>query len=116
MSLKDTYISALETISLVMPAGSAPSDPVNLGGLRLFAIALSSAFTACSLTFQMSPDDGQSWFDLLDQNGQEVTATALPSSCVVLEPKQFACLKHIRIRCGTAQVQGSTMMLVARAV
>ena len=116
MSLKDSYVSALETLAVAIPAGANQSAPLDLGGLRLFAIAPSVTFLSCNVTFQMSPDGGKSWFDLLNQDGQAITALVSPAACTVLDPKQFACLQHLRINFGSAQSAACTLSLIARAV
>lgn len=121
MSLKDASFSALEVIAAAIPDAGSITDPINLGGLRLFGVVMPADWTAANLTFQMSPDGGASWANLKDQTGNEITAVVSASDCVVVDPAHFAAMPFLRIRSGTAaspvvQSAERTIKLILRAV
>lgn len=121
MSLKDTCLSVWETLSVTLAEASALTGAINLGGLRLFAIIMPADWTSANLTFQMSPDAGNTWVNVMDQNGSEIVAVAGTSRCIVLDPTQFAAFQHLRLRSGTAsasvnQTASREVTLLLRAV
>ena len=122
MSLKDTCVSALETISVTMDAATSLTGAIHLGGLRLFGVIVPSDWTTANLTFQMSPDAGVSWFDLVDQNGDGVLLAGKAGAYVAVEkPAQFAPVQYLKIRSGSSlspvsQSAGRVLQLVLRSV
>ncbi|MDE1902177.1 MAG: hypothetical protein KGI37_11160 [Alphaproteobacteria bacterium] len=121
MSLKDTCESAWDICPATIAGGTNLTGTINLGGLRLFGIAVPATWTAASLTFQMSPDGGTSWYNLQDQTGTEISAAANPSCCLTFDPKIFAPLQYIKLRSGPSsspvnQTAASTLQLVLRSV
>ncbi len=121
MSLKDTCVSAWEALPVTINASASITNTIDLGGLRLFGVAIPANWTNASLTFQMSPDNGTNWYSLIDQDGSEITAVPTASSCIMLDPKGFASLQYLKIRSGTAaspvlQATASTLKLIVRAV
>jgi len=101
MSLQDTY-SSLESATVTISANASFSSAINCCGLRLFSLVVPSDWTSASLTFQTSFDGGMTWVNLLDQSGNEITAAAAASSCIVLTPTSFASAPYLRVRSGTA--------------
>jgi hypothetical protein len=79
------------------------SAAVNLRGGLLAAVEMPAAWDAANLTFQVS-GDGSNFFNLYDEFGAEVTALADASRVIRLEPTQWAGIKEIKIRSGTAGV------------
>jgi hypothetical protein len=122
MSLKDTCISAGEILPVEIEAGAALTSAINLGGLRLFGIIMPSEWTTANLTFQMSPDAGSSWINMLDQNGDSILCSVAAGSYTALNtPLHFAPIQQLRIRSGTsslpvAQVSGRTLKLLLRSI
>ncbi|MDD2325477.1 MAG: hypothetical protein PHW63_05700 [Alphaproteobacteria bacterium] len=122
MSLKDTCASVWEAFPVAIESGDSLTGTINLGGLRLFGIVMPSEWTTANLTFQMSPDAGATWVDVVDQNGDEVLmAGKLVSYVAVEKPAQFAPLQYLRIRSGTSltpisQSAARVLQLVLRSV
>ncbi len=122
MSLKDTYTSAWEVFPVEIEAGASLTSTINLGGLRLFGIVMPSEWPSENLTFQISPDAGATWVNMLDQNGNEILATATPSSFIALNtPYQFAAIQYLKIRSGTSsipvvQTTGCALQLLLRSI
>jgi hypothetical protein len=121
MSAKDSSTSTWDVVPATISSGTALSSMIDLKGLRLFAVGMPSSWTTANLTFQVSPDGGTTWFELYDQNGNEITATAAASNGIVLSPSQFSAFEYLRIRSGTAalpvnQMANATLQLILRAV
>lgn len=114
MSLKDTSVSAWEALSVTLASGSSLSGTINLGGLRLFGLTIPAAWTAAALSFQVSPDAGANWYELMGPDGAAVTLAPQTSCCMMLDPKFFAPFQYIRLRSGLAAApvaQGADRML-----
>lgn len=121
MAIRNNFSNAWEAVPVTIANGTSLSAAVDLGGLRLFAVSMPSAWTAANLTFQISPDGGATWTNLYDQSGSEIAATAAASNCVVLTPAQFASAQYIRVRSGSAaspvnQTADRTVQLILRSV
>lgn len=122
MSLKDTYSSAWEALPVTLTAGSTLSGSINLGGLRFFGIVMPVDWTPANLTFQTSPDAGATWFDMLDQNGNELLVASAPGTYIALNtPFQFASMPYLKIRSGTsalpvAQASDRVLQLFLRSI
>lgn len=80
--------------------GASLSGAVNLGGGLLSAIAMSSSWTAASLSFQAS-DDGSTWRDVYNDDGTEYTASAAASRHIAIDPSKFSGAQQVKVRSGT---------------
>lgn len=127
-----TSVSELSGLPIVSAGGSALevqianaaslSDGIDLGNQRLHTIVLPAAWTAASISFQISVD-GDSWADLYHSTGEvalPIEAVA-PGRAVVVDPAVFFAFRFIRIRSGNATApvaQGAartlTLLTVAR--
>jgi len=119
MSLKDNFICAWEAFPSLIASGASLTNTINLAGLRLFAIAIPDGWTAADLTFQMSLDAGETWINLYDQNGVEVTVVANGSTYVSLDPVTFSPIQYLRVRSGSsttpvAQTAERSLKLILR--
>jgi hypothetical protein len=119
--MRETVTNLLEAVAVTIADGQSLSGPVNLGGLRLFGIVMPSTWTAANLSFQMSPDGGNSWVNLYDGEGDEYVVTAGTSRFIICDPYAFAAVPWIQLRSGTAgspvtQGQNSTVTLILRGV
>lgn len=121
MALRDSCISASEVLPVAIGSGTSLSGLINLGGLRLFGIAVPAAWTAASLTFQVSPDGGTTWVELADDSAAAIAVGAAVSTCSTLDPKIFSAYQYLRIRSGTAaspvaQAADRTLQLFLRSI
>ncbi len=121
LTLKDTHVSAWESVSIGIDSGTAITAGINFGGFRLFSIVMPDAWTAANITFQMSPDGGSTWANLKDKDGNEINAVAGASDCIVLDHTLFASFQHLRLRSGTSntpvnQAAVRTVRLILRGV
>ncbi len=100
--------------------GASLSSGALVGDAVLCGIQYPAAWTAAALTFQISLD-GETWKDLYDDAGAEVTIN--PSSpagkYVAISPDAFAAAPYVRVRSGTAalavnQAAARTIYLTSR--
>lgn len=91
----------LASHTVTIANGESVSGGVDLNGAGLLRIIMPASWTAASLTFQVSAD-GVTWNDLYDSAGEYTIATAAASRAIVLPPSDFAAMRYIRVRSGTA--------------
>lgn len=82
-----------------IPNGQALSEVVDLGPLRLGAIAFPPAWTAASLTFSVGYD-GANVTDLLDATGTEYSITVTAGKVQIVTIPDFLTFNTIRLRSG----------------
>ena len=87
-------------ITATIASGQSLSAEVNLGAGRLFAISMPSAWTTAALTFQGS-FDSETFYDLYDEEGTEVTVDAAASRFILIDPNKWFGLRTLKIRSGT---------------
>lgn len=122
MTIRETYCSAYESADATIANGESLSGAIDLGGLRLFAIRIPSAWTTANLTFQGSIDGGATYNDLKDQDGVEITAVvSAVSDMIILDPVLFSAIPLLKIRSGTSasavnQGGARTLTLVLRSI
>lgn len=119
--MRNTVVNLLDNLPVAIASGTNITGDLNLGGLRLFGIAMPSAWTAANLTFQVSHDFGTTWNNLYDRYGVEYSVTAAASRFIQLDGADFAGAQYLRVRSGTsgtpvAQGADRTLSLVLRAV
>jgi hypothetical protein len=91
------------TASATIASGAALSGAVCLGDKVLAGIQMPAAWTAASLTFQVSFDAGTTWKDLYDDAGVEVTLspTSPAGKYLAVDPSAFAGVVFLKVRSGT---------------
>lgn len=101
-------------------AGASLSDPVDCSQLaQINLIGMPQDWTPALLTFQFSPDNGVTYFDLFDASAVEVAVNIRPGTVVELSqafPVLGKCF--LKLRSGSrnnpiAQMEQRTFMLVA---
>jgi hypothetical protein len=108
------------TASAPFQAGASLSDPVNLTG-SLQAIGVPANWTPAILTFQISPDSGATWFDLMDTNNNEVGYNVTPGTLfTVVTNSPLDNKTWVKFRSGTsrypvAQPEATALTLIAAA-
>ncbi|MGH9266724.1 MAG: hypothetical protein ACRD0D_00950 [Acidimicrobiales bacterium] len=98
----------------VIASGASLSSAVSLVGFHLAGIAMPSAWTAASLTFQGSAD-GATFANLHDGAG-EVTIAAAADRHIVFDHNLFRGMAAVKIRSGPAAIpvaQAAERALVA---
>ena len=101
LPLQGQYNPHKRTVAVTIASGASLSGAAAIGDSSVIGVLMPAAWTAASLTFQVSVD-GTNYYNLYDDAGSEVTAQASTSRCVLLEPKQFIGFRYLKIRSGTA--------------
>ena len=101
-------------VDFTIPNGDSLSNGLSLDGFRPSVVLMPSAWTAASLTFQVSKD-GVTWFDLYDA-GTEISSAVAASRAQALTAAAFAAVPgpYWRLRSGTggsAVAQGAQRIL-----
>lgn len=88
----------------IIPAGaSGLSQVIALSKLsRATRLDIAAPWVAAVLTFQVSNDDGSTFFDLYDIYGVEYIVQAASGRAVVLPLADWLGITHLKIRSGTS--------------
>ena len=99
------------SVPLIIDASEAVTDEyVDLHGLLLCGIHMPDTWTTANITFQGAPSQGAStgstdepdtFNDMYDASGTEVTVTAAASRYINLDPASYAGARFLKIRSGT---------------
>ena len=90
-------------VKATIAINTALSPGVDLGGLHLCGIRMPAGWDAAAITLQVS-NDGQTWRDLYDVNG-EVSIPVAASRHIALELARFVGIGGmVRVRSGTGSV------------
>lgn len=96
-------------MTATIASGQSLSDIVELrpqgraGACTLATIVMPSAWTSANITFQGSVD-GQTFGNVYDDSGAEVTVAAAASRVIVVTASYFWGIRWIRLRSGTSSV------------
>jgi len=108
-------------LNLDMLSGVSQDDNVvsQKLGMRLGGIIMPSAWTAASLTFQVSAD-GTNFFDLHDKYDSEVAVTVTANNSYLLDLADWITFPYLKIRSGTSaapvnQAATRSLILLLRA-
>lgn len=100
---------AVADTSATIANGASLSGSVDLTGVLLVGIYMPSAWTAADITFQASPDydddDTVTFQSIYNGDGDEYTiasAAAQASRFIAIDPRDFAGVRFLKIRSGTA--------------
>lgn len=119
MSLKDTISCSWDVVSATIAQNTSLSSLISLGGLRLSGLVMPDAWDTADLTFQVSIDQGMTWHDLKDSEGNEIVTKASASDGLVWSISAFVPYQFIRVRSGHSglpvnQDADRTLQLVLR--
>lgn len=92
----------IELCSATISNGTALSGAVPLGEKVLVGIAMPAAWTAASLTFQVSVDGGTTWLELTDTTGSAVAAAVSASVYVAIDHALWRGINVVKVRSGTS--------------
>lgn len=92
-----------KNIPLLIPNGTALSNAALVGDHNFVGLQMSAAWTAASLSFQISYDAGVTFHDLYDDSGTEVVlAPAAPAGKYLqISPDPFGGIVLLKVRSGT---------------
>jgi hypothetical protein len=90
-------------VTTTIASGQSLSPSIDLGDGRAFALLMPAAWDAAAVTFQISPD-GTTWYSYFDAAAGEIsipaTSIAAASRAIVLDPRHFFGVRHLKIRSG----------------
>lgn len=90
-------------ITATIAGGASLSPKISIPvSWHLLGIAMPESWTVANLTFQVSHNDGITFYDFYDDGGNEVTVTADESRFIALTPRIWAGVSHIKVRSGTS--------------
>lgn len=120
-----TFSQQIKYVSVAVDSNTAISDSVDLGGIafdvnqKLIGIIIPSVWTTANLTFQSYNSASQAWVNLYQYDGTELNYTAGTSYWIIAKPTDFAGIRYLKIRSGTAatpvaQADDRVLILVIR--
>jgi hypothetical protein len=89
----------------VIANGQSLSAAIDLKEGELMALSMPASWTAANLTLQSSKDGGETWQNVHDKSGTEVTITAAADRYIVFDASLVELLRGVRnlkIRSGTS--------------
>lgn len=86
----------------VFQAGESLSDPLNVTGM-LASIAVPADWEPALLTFQASPDDGTTWFDLMNSDNTEMAFNIRPGTLFNIKNTALDNKAWIKFRSGSSR-------------
>lgn len=116
--VKSTIDQTLYTTTATIASGASLSGAATCSTGRLARIDMPAAWTAASLTFQVS-NDGVTYNNLYDASGNEYTVTTAASRGVVVPLVDFLGASFLKIRSGTSGspvTQGADRVLTLQLV
>ena len=90
--------------TVTIASGTSLSGALVIGPDRPIAIGMPAAWTAASLTFEVSFDGGATWGPMYDKDGTEYTVVTDATRRIPLPPMDWAGITNLKIRSGTAAV------------
>ena len=90
--------------SVTIAASGSLSGAADLTGFTLVSIQMPTTWTAAAITFSGSLD-GSTYGDVYNTAGTEYTiasASAVASRLIILDPRDFAGVRYLKIRSGTS--------------
>lgn len=104
--LGETYNPQPGALPVAITSGQSLSSALDLSTSdqrcgRLMALVMPAAWTAATLTFQVSAD-GTDYFNLYDASGNQYEVDAAASQAIILPPGDFAGFRYLKIRSGTS--------------
>jgi hypothetical protein len=106
----------LKSLPITILSGASLSNAALIGDHVFVGLQMPAAWTAASMTFQVSDDDGVTWHNLYDDGGNEVTInpTTPAGLRLAITPDAFGGVTFLKIRSGTSGapvVQGADRAL-----
>ena len=113
-----TLSIGIDLISATILAGQSLSSEADLGAKTLVGIVMPAAWTAASLTFQVSFDSGATWLDYVAAISP---LTVAAGQYLALDPAFWRGVNAVKLRSGPSgapvnQVAQAVLQLVVRAV
>lgn len=92
----------MQTNLATIANGASLSDAVVLNGQTLVAIAMPAAWTAATLSFQVSYDGGTTYQEMFDTAGAAISYTVGAAQFHAVDPVLWFGVHRLKVRSGTA--------------
>ena len=97
-------------------AADGTSESINLTGLTLSCVQMSTAWTDAKIGFKASVDGSTTFYDVYDTSGNHLTYSTSASRVVAFDPSVFAGIQHLQIvsetSAGVAVAQAAARTLI----
>lgn len=97
-------MSFLDQDQVAIAPGASLSPMLGLGDKTLLGVHIPAVWTAASISFQVSPDGGVTWFEFLDAKGAVTSYAVAAGQYAAFDPALFRGMNAIKIRSGTSAV------------
>jgi len=113
-------MSYIDIQTATIANGAALSNATPLGEKTLVGIVMPAAWTAATITFQVSVDD-TTFNELQDGAGNAISYTVAAGQYIQIDPAKWRGVTNVKVRSGTLgtpvnQGQASPVQLVTRTV
>mgnify|MGYP003118812552 CR=1 FL=1 len=111
------YSKSIAKNALIDVSGSNPSsDGVSTDGMLLAGIQFPAAMSGSNVTFDFSTDNN-SWVDVVETDGTEVSYTVSAGNLVRVDPSgwAFASSGYLRITSDSSEAADRNIILIFRA-
>lgn len=95
-------ISLAQPLDVTISSGAAITSAIDLVGRTLVGIIMPAAWTAASLTFEMSDTAAGTYVDVYDISEAELEITVAASRYLALDPVNFFGVNYLKVRSGTS--------------
>lgn len=92
---------SLPNATATIPMGSSTSNVVTMVG-KLSGISIPAAWAAAALSFQVSPDNGATWFEFFMNGNEFVIPNPGPSAFVGIDFRFWGGVTALIVRSGTS--------------
>lgn len=100
----------------VTTAADGLSEAVNISGLTLSAIQMSTAWTAAAIGFQASIDGSSNYYNVYDTAGNFLTYPTSANRVIAFDPATFAGVQRLKVvsetTAGVAVAQAASRVVV----
>jgi hypothetical protein len=96
------FLIGIDYIPVLIANGTAISAATPLGAKTLVGLSMPAAWTAAGLSFQVSPDGGTTWQELVDTTGAAISFTVAAATFMQVTPSSWRGVNMIKVRSGTS--------------
>lgn len=101
--------------SALISNGQQVSQAIDMAGNTLTGLIMPSSFTGTSITFQSSVDN-TTFIDMYDTAGNALSVTVAANRWVAFAPQDFAGVRYLKLKSGSAEAADRSITLVLRPV
>jgi hypothetical protein len=104
------------SVDAVISASGSTSATADLKGGTLCGILLPATFTGTSLTFLTALAAADTFVNILDDSGTNLTKTVAQGKYLPLDPAQFAGVRFLQVTSSSTEGSARTLKLVCRSM